>query len=187
MLRHLSALDEARWVDVVQDGSGEAHCSKRVQAEAQFLAGCTALHTPAIPEADDAQSTTWARERPAEDANVYLIGQRLFRLSTHIDRALKEAAASQGVLAAELLLPDQPVVSGPPYIQSPTQLQTPLTTTLGGIAKRANVGAVGPCEANAGPADGRRVLVRIKPRARKFLENILHTSGPLEMFQWSPL
>ncbi|MEX3950786.1 MarR family transcriptional regulator [Paraburkholderia sp. EG287B] len=177
VLDHLRALDEAGWVDVAQDDSGEALYSKRAHAEAQFLAECVALQTPARPEAGDAldaQAAAWAREWPAEDANVYLIGQRLLRLSTHIDQALKEAAASQGILAAELLLLDALLVSGPPYTQSPTQLQKPLAMTLGGITKCVSrLEQMGLVERTPDPADGRGILVRMKPRARKVLENIL--------------
>ncbi|WP_245763492.1 MarR family winged helix-turn-helix transcriptional regulator [Paraburkholderia diazotrophica] len=135
------------------------------------------MQTPASPEAGDvldAQAAAWAREWPTEDANVYLIGQRLLRLSTHIDRALKEAAASQGVLSAELLLLDALLVSGPPYTQSPTQLQKPLAMTLGGITKCVSrLEQMGLVERTPDPADGRGILVRMKPRARKILENIL--------------
>ncbi|WP_302059305.1 ArsR family transcriptional regulator [Paraburkholderia sp. CNPSo 3274] len=177
VLSHLGALNEAGWVDVVHDDSGEALYSKRAHAEAQFLAECVALQTAASPQAGDAldaQAAAWAREWPAEDANVYLIGQRLLRLSTHIDRALKEAAASQGVLAAELLLLDALLVSGPPYTQSPTQLQKPLAMTLGGITKCVSrLEQMGLVERTPDPADGRGILVRMKPRARKVLENIL--------------
>ncbi|MCX5540199.1 ArsR family transcriptional regulator [Paraburkholderia sp. CNPSo 3076] len=177
VLDHLGALDEAGWVDVAHDDSGEALYSKRAHAEAQFLAECVALQTPVSPEAGDAldaRAAAWAREWPAEDANVYLIGQRLLRLSTHIDQALKEAAASQGVLAAELLLLDALLVSGPPYTQSPTQLQKPLAMTLGGITKCVSrLEQMGLVERTPDPADGRGILVRMKPRARKVLENIL--------------
>ncbi|MFT0170461.1 MarR family winged helix-turn-helix transcriptional regulator [Paraburkholderia mimosarum] len=176
-LCHLDALNEAGWVDVGHDDSGEALYSKRAHAEAQFLAECVALRTSAPPDAGDAldaQAAAWAREWPAEDADVYLIGQRLLRLSTHIDRALKEAAASQGVLAAELLLLDALLVSGPPYAQSPTQLQKPLAMTLGGITKCVSrLEQMGLVERTPDPADGRGILVRMKPRARKILENIL--------------
>lgn len=177
VLDHLGALDEAGWVDVAHEDSGEALYSKRAQAESQFLAECLALQTLASPEAGDAldaQAAAWAREWPAEDPNVYLVGQRLLRLSTHIDLALKEAATSQGILAAELLLLDALLVSGPPYTQSPTQLQKPLAMTLGGITKCVSrLEQMGLVERTPDPADGRGILVRMKPRARKILENIL--------------
>ncbi|MGF6880122.1 MarR family transcriptional regulator [Paraburkholderia sp. MM5477-R1] len=176
--RHLNALDEAGWIDVAVDDNGEAFYSRRSQAEAQFLTECVALQKSACPEDGDAldqQAVVWAREWPAEDANIYLIGQRLLRLSAHIDRALKEAAASQGLLAAELLLLDALLVSGPPYTQSPTQLQKPLAMTLGGITKCVSrLEQIGLVERLPDPADGRGILVRMKSRARKVLTNILH-------------
>ncbi|EEA01620.1 transcriptional regulator, MarR family [Burkholderia sp. H160] len=175
---HVNALVEAGWLDVAVDDNGEAFYSKRHQAEAQFLAECVALQKPTGSENSDAldeQAAAWAREWPAEDANVYLIGQRLLRLSAHIDRALKEAAASQGLLAAELLLLDALLVSGPPYTQSPTQLQKPLAMTLGGITKCVSrLEQVGLVERMSDPADGRGILVRMKSQARKVLRNILH-------------
>ncbi len=174
---HLNALDEAGWIDVAFDDHGEAFYSTRSRAQAQFLTECVALQQPAWPEDRDAldeQAAAWAREWPAEDSNVYLIGQRLLRLSAHIDRALKEAAASQGLLAAELLLLDALLVSGPPYTQSPTQLQKPLAMTLGGITKCVSrLEQTGLVERIPDPADGRGILVRMKPRARKLLRNIL--------------
>ena len=177
VMEHLNALDEAGWVDIAFDDDGEAFYSKRSQAEAQFQAECVALQKPACSEVSDAldeQAAAWAREWPAEDPNVYLIGQRLLRLSAHIDRALKEAAASQGLLAAELLLLDALLVSGLPYTQSPTQLQKPLAMTLGGITKCVGrLEQMGLVERMPDPADGRGILVRMKPQARKVLKNIL--------------
>ncbi|MBB5423584.1 DNA-binding MarR family transcriptional regulator [Paraburkholderia sp. JPY158] len=178
VIGHLNALAEAGWVDVGSDDDGEVLYSKRSQAEAQFQAECEALQKPASAEVSDAldeQAAAWAREWPAEDPNVYLIGQRLLRLSAHIDRALKEAAASQGLLAAELLLLDALLVSGPPYTQSPTQLQKPLAMTLGGITKCVGrLEQMGLVERMPDPADGRGILVRMKSQARKVLRNILH-------------
>ncbi|MGF6931127.1 DNA-binding MarR family transcriptional regulator [Paraburkholderia sp. UCT70] len=177
VLGHLDALGEAGWVDVTDEGSGDALYSKRPQAEQQFLAECAALQAPADPRASDVldvQAAAWAREWPAEDVNVYLIGQRLLRLSAHIDRALKGAAASQGILAAELLLLDALLISGPPYTQSPTQLQKPLAMTLGGITKCVSrLEQMRLVERRPDPADGRGILVRMKPKAHKILENIL--------------
>ncbi|CAB3739165.1 hypothetical protein LMG27174_06530 [Paraburkholderia rhynchosiae] len=176
-LGHLDVLREAGWVEVACDEHGEALYSKRSQAEKLFFAECTALQTPAGPEpgdALDAQAAAWAREWPAEDVNVYLIGQRLLRLSAHIDQALKEAAASQGILPAELLLLDALLTSGPPYRQSPTQLQKPLAMTLGGITKCVSrLEQMGLVERTPDPTDGRGILVRMKPQARKILEKIL--------------
>ncbi len=174
---HVNALVEAGWLDVAYDENGEAFYSKRSQAEAQLLAECVALQKPEGSGACDAldeKAEAWAREWPTEDPNVYLIGQRLLRLSAHIDRALKEAAASQGLLAAELLLLDTLLVSGPPYTQSPTQLQKPLAMTLGGITKCVSrLEQMGLVERMPDPADGRGILVRMKSHARKVLRNIL--------------
>jgi DNA-binding MarR family transcriptional regulator len=57
---------------------------------------------------------------------------------------------------------------------SPTQLQKPLAMTLGGITKCVGrLEQMGLVERIPDPADGRGILVRMKPRARTILENIL--------------
>jgi DNA-binding MarR family transcriptional regulator len=176
-LAQLEALRDAGWIDAATDETGEPLYSRRAKANEQFLAECAQLQIPANEHQNDeldARAAAWEREWPEEDRNVYLIGQRLLRLSVHIDRALKEAAASQGMLSAELLLLDALLISGPPYTQTPTQLQKPLALTPGGITKCiSRLEQMGLVERMPDPADGRGVLVRMKPQARRILENIL--------------
>jgi DNA-binding MarR family transcriptional regulator len=177
VLAQLETLRDAGWIDAAGDQTGEQLYSRRAAADKRFLAECAELQIPANDDENDeldARAAAWVSEWPGEDANVYLIGQRLLRLSVHIDRALKEAAASQGLLSAELLLLDALLISGPPYTQTPTQLQKPLAMTPGGITKCiSRLEQMGLVERKPDPADGRGILVRMMPQARRILENIL--------------
>jgi DNA-binding MarR family transcriptional regulator len=122
----------------------------------------------------DEQALRWAQQWPDHNADNYLIGRRLLRLSAHIETALKEAAASQQLQSAELLLLDALVTAGPPYTATPTQLQKSLLMTQSGTTKCVQrLEQAGLVARGADPTDGRGVRVRLLPQARKLLRNIM--------------
>ncbi|HSV35071.1 MAG TPA: MarR family transcriptional regulator [Ramlibacter sp.] len=150
------------------------------QAVARFHAFAAALSRPsdgeraAPPDAVDANATAWAREWPAYPADAYAIGQRLLRLAWHVERALKDAAASAELVAVDLLLLDALILSGAPWTRTPTQLQAALLLTKGGITKCiSRLEAQGLVERRPDPTDGRGVLVAATPRARKLIRTMV--------------
>jgi len=188
--RHVAAL---RSSGLVEQPGGEATDSQlalrhdvlaRVQAWAAALG---AVQTePDRPQPDpganegtdplETRADMWAREWPHLDRDVYLIGQRLLRLGEHVHTALKEAAASEGLLGTELLLLDALMAAGPPHAMTPTQLQSSLMLTKGGVTKCiSRLEEVGLVRRLPDPSDGRGVQVQMTSRARALLKRIIET------------
>jgi DNA-binding MarR family transcriptional regulator len=129
----------------------------------------------AEPDALESRADMWAREWQL-DRDIYLIGQRLLRLGEHVHTALKEAAGSEGLLGTELLLLDALMVAGPPHAVTPTQLQSSLMLTKGGVTKCiSRLEDAGLVRRLPDPSDGRGVLVQMTSRARSLLKRIVET------------
>lgn len=128
----------------------------------------------ADPDPLEQQAQEWGRQWPALDPDIYRVGHRLLRLSAHMERAVKEAAASQQLQGAELLLLDALVTAGPPHVATPTQLQRSLQMTPGGVTKCIQrLEQAGLVRRSPDPQDGRGVLVAILPRGRERLRAIV--------------
>jgi DNA-binding MarR family transcriptional regulator len=142
-----------------------------------FAAKLSGLSTgdEAVPQDEvDANARSWGECWPEYPAEAYAIGQRLLRLAWHVERALKDAAASVGLVAVDLLLLDALMLAGPPWTRTPTQLQAALLLTKGGITKCiSRLEAQGLVERQPDPSDGRGVLVAATPRARKLIRTMV--------------
>lgn len=122
----------------------------------------------------DANARAWGKRWPQYPAEAYAIGQRLLRLAWHVERALKDAAASADLVAVDLLLLDALMLVGPPWTRTPTQLQAALLLTKGGITKCiSRLEAQGLVERQPDPSDGRGVLVAATPRARELIRTMV--------------
>jgi len=187
--RHVAALRSSGLVQETSDaenGSQVGLCQDvlaRVQAWAAAVQDVQLHPQGPLPVAGvDGQSDPlefradkWAREWPHLDRDTYLIGQRLLRLGEHTHAALKEAAASEGLLGTELLLLDALMVLGPHAI-TPTQLQSSLMLTKGGVTKCiSRLEDAGLVRRLPDPSDGRGVLVQMTSRARSLLKRIVET------------
>jgi DNA-binding MarR family transcriptional regulator len=130
------------------------------------------------PDPLETQADAWTREWPGQDRHTWLIGRRLLLLGAHVQTALKEAAASEGLLGTELLLLDALMLSGPPYTLTPTQLQASLMLTKGGVTKCiTRLEAMELVQRLPDPQDGRGVLVKMMPSARTLLRRIVKTGN----------
>jgi DNA-binding MarR family transcriptional regulator len=182
VLRHVRSLESAGWVRPVPRREGVFALRRSALARAGKVLGAwqgdmpaaEALRSSASADLIAQQAREWARQWPAQDPDVYLVGRRLLRLSAHIERAVKEAAASQQLLGAELLLIDALVTAGPPHVATPTQLQRSLHMTPGGVTKCIQrLEQAGLVERTPDPDDGRGVRVALQPKARELLRNIV--------------
>jgi DNA-binding MarR family transcriptional regulator len=145
------------------------------------LHACAAKLSP-VAESDaavaqdevDANARAWGKRWPQYPAEAYAIGQRLLRLAWHVERALKDAAASADLVAVDLLLLDALMLAGPPWTRTPTQLQAALLLTKGGITKCiSRLEAQGLVARQPDPSDGRGVLVAATPRARELIRTMV--------------
>jgi len=126
------------------------------------------------PDVVDANAQAWSQLWPDYPADAYAIGQRLLRLAWHVERALKEAADSAGLVGVDLLLLDALMLSGAPWTQTPTQLQANLLLTKGGVTKSiSRLEAKGLVERQPDPADGRGVRVRMTKTGRHFMRKMV--------------
>jgi DNA-binding MarR family transcriptional regulator len=178
VMRQLRALAASGWVVAETDGSFRLRPQARRQAglALKVLSGTTAAPSQDADAVDRVgqQAREWARQWPEIDPDVYQIGRRLLGLSEHVGRALKDAAASQGLLGAELLLLDTLLTAGPPYRLNPTQLQRSLHMTQGGVTKCLHrLEQAGLVRREPDPEDGRGVLVAMLPKGRQVLRNII--------------
>lgn len=183
VVRHLRTLVACGLVRLVPRHAGQYEVHQKAWDEFRNLVGSVAARDepaevppPLDRDEIDAQADAWARHWPDEDRNVYVIGRRLLRLAGHVQRALNEAAASQGLLAAELLLLDALANAGPPFVATPTQLQRSLEMTPGGVTKCIQrLEGVGLVRRMPDPDDGRGVRVAMLPPADQLQKNILST------------
>lgn len=177
--RHLAALTGmgfARAIDPL-DADMHAHAPEALAALRAYVDGLSVQ-----PRADagvsedrvDANARAWARLWPDYPADAYAIGQRLLRLASHVQRALKQAASSVDLVAVDLLLLDSLMLSGPPWTMTPTQLQSVLLLTKGGVTKSiSRLEARGLVQRRPDPEDGRGVRVTMTPSARKLLRGLV--------------
>lgn len=127
------------------------------------------------PDPLEVRADMWEREWQL-DRDTYLIGRRLLRLGEHVYTALKEAAASEGLQGTELLLLDALMVAGTPHALTPTQLQSSLMLTKGGVTKCiSRLETLNLVRRLPDPSDGRGVLVQMTSRARSLLKRIIET------------
>jgi DNA-binding MarR family transcriptional regulator len=144
-------------------------------AQLQAYAGSLASRASRAAPQDsvDARARAWGEAWPYP-ADAYAIGQRLLRLASHVERALKDAAAAKDLMGVDLLLLDSLALVGPPWTLTPTQLQDSLLLTKGGITKCiSRLEAQGLVERRPDPEDGRGVLVRMTPKARKLMRELV--------------
>lgn len=180
VMRHLRALAACGWVtEADPDGGFKLRPQARRQVS-QVLEALSGAATAASDGAGDPpdrigqQARQWARQWPHIDPDVYQIGRRLLGLSEHVVRALKDAAASQGLQGAELLLLDTLLTAGPPYRLNPTELQRSLHMTQGGVTKCIHrLEQAGLVRREPDPEDGRGVRVAMLPKGRQVLRNIV--------------
>lgn len=122
----------------------------------------------------DANALAWSKCWPSYPADAYAIGQRLLRLAWHVERALKEAADSAGLVGVDLLLLDALMLSGSPWTLTPTQIQATLLLTKGGVTKSiSRLEAKGLVERQPDPADGRGVRVRLTKAGRDLMRGMM--------------
>jgi DNA-binding MarR family transcriptional regulator len=112
----------------------------------------------------------FARQRQDVPPAVYAIGQWLLQLGYHVDRSLNEAAAKLDLLPVELLMLDALQLAEPDHTLTPTQLRSQLHITQGGVTKCiARLEGMGLVQRRPDSNDGRVVLVKMLPKARKLL------------------
>jgi DNA-binding MarR family transcriptional regulator len=128
----------------------------------------------ATPDHLDLILGQWRAERPDVDTSAMAVLGRLFRFAQLADAVLADELAERGLQPGWFDLLAALRRSGAPYELNPTQLMSATMLSSGGMTKRLDrLTDAGLVERSPDPADRRGVLVRLTPKGKQLVDDVL--------------
>ena len=123
----------------------------------------------------------WNKERPDLDTAPMAIIGRLSRLSRYIERELETNFKKYDLQSGTFDLLASLRRNGKPYTLTPTQLQAEMMLSSGATTHRIDLlEKQGLIERSNDPNDRRGTLVRLTPKGKKLVDEVIHTHLGIE-------